>query len=259
MREVNGTWPNPDIAILPDNILWQNMGYGPKNRAVRAFIIWSIAILIIIGAFFGILYFKGLQEQNSESIVIPSDCSQEITKQDAFNDIKLLPSQQVGAMHCYCFNEMFKKYNRNTIDITFTDIDENDEVLHCKDWFTAYSYSTAIKQGAPIIISIINVLASTIFSILGEFEKKYTKNDQTMSTFIKITILQYFNIAVVILLVAFDIKLDILNAFGILVGDYTDFSVDWYRKIGATLSMTILINSVSPHISPIMKPIMKAT
>ena len=57
MREIDDSWPQPRIAILPDNILWQNMGYGPKNRCVRAFIIWVVAIVIIIAAFVGILYF----------------------------------------------------------------------------------------------------------------------------------------------------------------------------------------------------------
>lgn len=90
---------------------------------------------------------------------------------------------------------------------------------------------------------------------MSSFEKKFTKNDETISTFIKITILQYFNIAVVILLVCFDLKFAILNVFGIFMGDYTDFSVEWYRKIGATLSMTMLVNTVSPHVAKIAKPV----
>jgi hypothetical protein len=50
----------------------------------------------------------------------------------------------------------------------------------------------------------------------------------------------------------------ILNVFGIFVGDYTDFSVDWYRNIGATLSMTMLINTVSPHVAKIAMPLVIA-
>jgi len=60
---------------------------------------------------------------------------------------------------------------------------------------------------------------------------------------------------VVILLVAFDLKLVIVNVFGIFVGDYTDFSVDWYRKIGATLSMTMLIGVISPHVAKVAMPL----
>jgi hypothetical protein len=58
-------------------------------------------------------------------------------------------------------------------------------------------------------------------------------------------------------MVCFDLKFIILNVFGIFVGDYTDFSVDWYRNIGATLSMTMLINTVSPHVAKIAMPLVK--
>lgn len=99
------------------------------------------------------------------------------------------------------------------------------------------------------------MLACTIFEKLSSFEKKYTKNDATVSTFVKITILQFFNISVVILLVSFNLKFGLFNAFGLLKGEFTDFSVDWYKQIGATLSLTMLYNCVTPHISKIIKPI----
>ena len=92
-------------------------------------------------------------------------------------------------MHCYCFDQMFNKMNKDTLNIDFTDIDATDDKKHCTDWFNAFAVLTAVKQGAPIIIAVINVVACTIFDLMSEFEKKYTKNDQTLSTFIKITIL----------------------------------------------------------------------
>lgn len=105
------------------------------------------------------------------------------------------------------------------------------------------------------MIAVINVIACTIFELLSSFEKKYTKNDETMSTFIKITILQYFNISIVILIIGFNLDIGFLNIFGIFAGDYFDFSVDWYRKIGSNISMTLLIATASPHAAKIGKPI----
>jgi hypothetical protein len=84
---------------------------------------------------------------------------------------------------------MFNKQNTNILKETFTDVDENDQTLHCTNWFNAFGTLTAIKQGAPIIIAVINVVACTIFDLMSSFEKKFTKNDETISTFIKITIL----------------------------------------------------------------------
>lgn len=92
-------------------------------------------------------------------------------------------------MHCYCFDQLFVKTNKDTLKISFTDVDPNDTNSYCKQWFEAYSKYTAIKQGAPIVIAVINVVACTIFDLMSSFEKMYTKNDATVSTFVKITIL----------------------------------------------------------------------
>lgn len=158
---------------------------------------------------------------------------------------------QQGLMHCFCFEEAFVRANKDFMKTSFTDVDPEDSKLYCKEWALAYGKLTLIKQGAPIIIAIINVVACTIFDLMSSFEKKFTKNDATISTFVKITILQFFNISIVILLVSFNLKFGLANAFGIFKGDFTDFSVEWYKQIGATLSMTMLINTVSPHVSKI--------
>jgi len=79
--------------------------------------------------------------------------------------------------------------NKDALKTTFEDIDAEDKTPYCKEWAEAYAKLTAIKQGAPIIIAIINVVACTVFDLMSSFEKKYTKNDATLSTFAKITIL----------------------------------------------------------------------
>jgi hypothetical protein len=44
-----------------------------------------------------------------------------------------------------------------------------------------------------------------------------------MSTFFKVTFLSYFNVAVVVLLVNFELAVPVLNEGGILKGKYKDF------------------------------------
>jgi len=68
--------------------------------------------------------------------------------------------------------------------------------------------------------------------------------------------LQYFNIAVVGLLLSFNLKspgsqsvFETSGLFPILDGEYRDFSTKWYRNIGASLCFTLLVNAFSPQIS----------
>jgi hypothetical protein len=68
------------------------------------------------------------------------------------------------------------------------------------------------------------------------------------------TVLQYFNIAMVVLLVNFKVKIDALKDFPILNGKYEEFTVEWYQDVGATLCYTILMSTVTPHASKIALP-----
>ena len=54
-----------------------------------------------------------------------------------------------------------------------------------------------------------------------------------MQTFLKVTFLSYFNVAIVILLVNFKLPIPLLNEAKILDGEYEDFSEKWYANVGA--------------------------
>jgi len=44
----------------------------------------------------------------------------------------------------------------------------------------------------------------------------------------------------------------ILNRVNLFNGTHSDFTPDWYKKVGSTIAFTLLINTVSPHIAKIL-------
>ena len=71
------------------------------------------------------------------------------------------------------------------------------------------------------MIVVINVIAAKVFELIASFEKAPTKNEETSSIFMKLTVLQFFNIAIVLLLVNFNLDWGLINylkQFGILTG-----------------------------------------
>ncbi len=40
--------------------------------------------------------------------------------------------------------------------------------------------------------------------------------------------------------------------FPIFAGRFSDFTVDWYKNVGATISLTMFINIFTPHIGGIV-------
>jgi hypothetical protein len=55
-----------------------------------------------------------------------------------------------------------------------------------------------------MVVVIINIVTCMIFEKIVSFEKNHSVNDETKGQFQKIVIMQFINIAVVILLVNFD-------------------------------------------------------
>ena len=86
-----------------------------------------------------------------------------------------------------------------------------------------------------------------------------------MGQFQKLTILQFVNIGVVILIINFnfvDKNPDgsdglFLGFLPIFNGQFDDFDSEWYGQIGKTLCLTLLINIFSPHASKLTLPFVK--
>jgi hypothetical protein len=74
-----------------------------------------------------------------------------------------------------------------------------------------------------LTIVIINVLICTIFEYIVYFERRQTVNDETMGQFQKITLMQFVNSGLIILLVNFQGAPSWLP-LPILRGEYRDFS-----------------------------------
>lgn len=164
------------------------------------------------------------------------------------------------------------------LNIKFDDLAPGDETLHCQEWAIALASSIALEYGAPAVIIIINQCVPIIFQWLAELESSkiidFNKNDEILGAFRKITILQYFDIAIIILLVNmnFGIKdllmdaglrdflvrngLGVLLNFPVLAGEYDDFSARWYRSVGAALCFTLCINVLSPQLASLVEALL---
>ena len=55
-----------------------------------------------------------------------------------------------------------------------------------------------------MVVTMINVIACTIFEMIVKLERKHTINEETISQFTKITIVQFINVAIIVICVNFD-------------------------------------------------------
>lgn len=57
----------------------------------------------------------------------------------------------------------------------------------------------------------------------------------------------YINMAIIPLLTTFKLAIAGINDIGLFDGAYTDFSVEWYREVGATICYAVFLNTFQPH------------
>ena len=127
----------------------------------------------------------------------------------------------------------------------------------CQTWSAYYFALKNLKTLESVSVVVLNILATLIFEGLGKFQKFYTKNQQSLAIMGNILWLQYVNFAVVPLITKFNINFPLLNNVYLFAGPYHDFTVEWYKDVGSTLCMSMLINTVSPHISKLAMAFIK--
>ena len=163
-------------------------------------------------------------------------------------------------MGCYC--QEYSKENglKSTITLTFDEfIQGSDQKSNlCSEWVTNIAVEQGMIIGSSVMVTVINLLATSLFNVMVTFERKHTINEETETLFMKKTLIQYINIALIILAVNFKfLDEDFLGFVPIFNGTYPDFTAEWYKNVGKTLSLTLMINIFSPHVSYLVTPLIK--
>lgn len=84
---------------------------------------------------------------------------------------------------------------------------------------------------------------------LAKFEKKHTKTEEISASTLKMFVVQLINTGVIIVIVNADFSLAGLpNDFPVFNGEYPDFDLLWYKNIGTTIALTMIISIVTPHL-----------
>lgn len=120
-------------------------------------------------------------------------------------------------------------------------------------WFESYAIQQSLLLAIPLIISLTNSISKTVMRCLAKFEKSQSKAEEVYTSTRNMMLISFINTGLVILIINFDFTLpDWLSWFPIFNGNYTKFSVGWYKTVGATLAVTMLFFIVTPHISNCM-------
>lgn len=115
-------------------------------------------------------------------------------------------------MGCFCYAKVIDSGgDPRVIQMSFTNIDSEDDTKYCSIWALAYGIQLSVTYGTPAIIALINIIVSELFKYISPFGRFYTKNDQTNSTFKSLTILQFINVGIILLVQSLKFNIPFLN------------------------------------------------
>ena len=221
-------------ATEPSNILWENLEVTKCQRAIRKVFI-ALTTCIIMAASIAIVYYI---KTIDDDLPTERECSQEITE-NANLDYAKANYQETTQNYCWCKQQSWTDL--------LSDEDIND---FCEDYVEKATLSTAIKYVGSIVVIVINFVLKIILRALSRFERVSSKTKEQLKIMTKVFFAMFINTAFIVLIVNADLSnyrvSDYLPEY-VLNGEFSDFSRNWYVKVGSTVTSTMIISIFSPH------------
>ena len=231
----------------PKNIYWENLEYSNFSRRVKVFLIFIIAILILLASIIINLFISAFSE-NENSI----DCeNKDITKQMLES---ATAADKTIMTFCYCTN------------LSITDIlNNNFDNGTCYDIYVQQLIELGISLAIGGAISLINAIIEVLIFKIVTLVRYSSKAEVIKKRILFITIVEYINTAFVVYIIysrilGWSLVEFINNLFGKelikIEGFVTDVNRNWYPQIGSKIIMPILIAIFVPHVTDYFKTVL---
>ena len=146
-----------------------------------------------------------------------------------------------------------QSYSLGPVEAKFQYEHKDVETAPCSqqayDLFAFYGF----QVGAAVAVGLINALLQATVVFCSGMESHHTIDNQEISTSTGVFLGQFFNTALVALVVNADIQLvsdslspEMQSYFPLFAGAYADFTEKWYETVGVQIMTTVLVNVILP-------------
>lgn len=109
------------------------------------------------------------------------------------------------------------------------------------------AYATTIKYLASFGVIMINLILRVILRKLTYFERLKSLSKQQKRIMLKVLFAMFINTALLTLIINISFPLFPTKNDLFLRGNYSDFTRDWYIKVGSIFTIMMFISIFSPH------------
>ena len=156
---------------------------------------------------------------------------------------------------CYCLN-VLKEYVSEHGVFSGASKAQTDEGDLCIDSLTNYVASQSLLIVAALSVVFINVVLQRVLKALARFERHATVSHEQLSMTFKVFLAQLLNTGIIVLIV--HAKLPNVNPdgtvfgdVGLFAGEHEGFGRGWYPTVGVSIMLTMLVQSIFPHMVPL--------
>lgn len=231
----------------PSSLIVENQDIPLRERRYRwgiMFVLSFLALLLSIGLITLMNVVKGNENAAAGSILGSGTCdtafeyaaesSTDVPACDYMN-ATLWTEEEVQLMdasgkECYC---MTKGFNVLKGDSSLTE-------GVCEDWLKNTGFAFVVNIGASVVVVVLNTGFRMAVTAFAESEKPLTISQLEESKMTKIFFSQFFNTALIIVIVNYHFA-----TFGLdLGGYYDDTERGWYTVVGGTIVFNMMLNAV---------------
>lgn len=210
----------------PSDILWENLEYTSLKRMKTRIPILIITVMIIIISFIMIYGIKAYYNTIPNS----TSCKELIVSgKMSLDQAKTMYTKQ-KEINCYC--------KQQEIDYL---ISNNDLGQFCSVYIKSFTTSALINTSVSAVILIVNIILKIIINVLSKYQRFKYKTQRKNYVLITTSILMLINTGLTTLLANSSFS------FGVVQGNYSDLTREWYDDVGNTITVTIIVSIFSPH------------
>ena len=252
-------------ALEPTNILWENFDMDEGLRNTRFVKIIGVIMFVLLLTFLVTFKAKATQKELIGKYDVSIKCS-ELSKIYSYPELSKLAADEwvnyyeqggeeqgrqiEGTLACFCADE----YGRQGDDAATNKYlsSDNKQIQTCSEIFSDKGAVVMIKMLVSFMIVGVNIVLRGILVELIKSLRLRTVTEETNYTMVSIFVGQFVNTGLLLTLNSASFK-DIDGGSGplsivFMVGDLTDFNVEWYRSVGSIIMKTMFMTALWPLI-----------
>lgn len=119
----------------------------------------------------------------------------------------------------------------------------------CKDWLSSFATVTGLTYGGSILIVTINAGMIFFVHFMVRLMELPTQTEEIHHRTMFLFVAQFINTGIITVLLNAQVDSGALRQ--VAIGQYDDFTGDWYREVGTSIVLTMILNIIAaqvPHI-----------